>query len=72
MLVLANGGGLQPAQSMVDAISPADKAQGAKANKGLTAKFGGRVSGPQATYVEGSGKKIAVQSGLSAHKAISR
>ena len=46
-------------------ISPSDKATGAKANPDLIAEFGGAVSGPQATYVAGIGKNIAIQSGLS-------
>ena len=49
----------------VQAISPQDKAEGAKAHPQLVAQFGGAVTGPQATYVEGVGKNIAVQSGLS-------
>ncbi len=49
----------------VDSISASDKAQGAKANPELTAEFGGRLTGPQATYVESVGKTIALQSGLS-------
>ena len=48
----------------VRAISQADKATGAKANPDLIAEFGGAVSGSQATYVEGVGKTIALQSGL--------
>ena len=46
-------------------ISQADKATGAKANPELIAQFGGAVSGPQASYVAGIGKNIAIQSGLS-------
>ena len=42
-------------------ISPSDKATGAKANPELIAEFGGAVSGPQATYVSGIGKNIAIQ-----------
>ncbi len=53
------------AYQTVNAISQADKAQGAKAHPDLLAEFGGAVSGPQATYVEQMGKNIAVQSGLS-------
>ena len=48
-----------------DNISQQDKAQGAKAHPELLAEFGGSVSGPQAAYVEGVGKNIAIQSGLS-------
>lgn len=65
MVAITGGDALDAAQTMVNAISPADKAQGAKANPALIAEFGGRLSGPQAAYVEGIGKKIAVQSGLS-------
>ncbi len=46
-------------------IGTSDKATGAKANPELIAEFGGAVSGPQATYVAGIGKNIAIQSGLS-------
>jgi predicted Zn-dependent protease len=48
----------------VAAISASDKAQGAKANPALLAEYGGRLTGPQATYVEAIGKTIALQSGL--------
>jgi predicted Zn-dependent protease len=49
----------------VYAISAADKSQGAKAHPELLAEFGGGLTGPQASYVEQVGKRIAVQSGLS-------
>jgi predicted Zn-dependent protease len=49
----------------VQAIGAGDKQEGAKAHPQLVAEFGGAVSGPQASYVEGVGKNIAVQSGLS-------
>lgn len=49
----------------VYAISASDKEQGAKAHPQLLQEFGGAVTGPQATYVEQVGKRIAVQSGLS-------
>jgi len=52
-----------PAQT-VQRISPADKAQGAENHPKLLAEFGGAVTGTQATYVEGVGKTIAMQSGL--------
>jgi predicted Zn-dependent protease len=63
---IAVGGSVavQAAVRGVYAISPADKAQGAEANPGLLAEFGGRMSGPQAAYVETIGKTIALQSGL--------
>ncbi len=48
----------------VQSISASDKAEGAKANPQLLQEFGGKLSGPQATYVEGVGRTIAVQSGL--------
>lgn len=49
---------------VVQTISAADKAEGAKAHPQLLEEFGGAMKGPQATYVEGVGKAIAVQSGL--------
>lgn len=49
----------------VQSISARDKQEGAKAHPQLVAEFGGTVTGPQASYVEGIGKTIAVQSGLS-------
>lgn len=51
-------------QNGTRSISQADRATGAKANPDLIAEFGGAVTGPQATYVEGVGKTIALQSGL--------
>lgn len=51
-------------QAAVQSISQQDKAQGAKAHPSLVAEFGGAMSGAQASYVEGVGKTIAVQSGL--------
>ena len=50
--------------STVQQISQKDKAEGAKAHPDLLAEFGGAMTGPQATYVEGVGKNIALQSGL--------
>jgi len=78
-LILASAAGLafaagipvspakEPAKlpTTVQTISAADKQQGAKAHPELVAEFGGRVEGAQASYVEGVGKNIAVQSGLS-------
>ena len=52
------------AASEVSTISAADKQQGAKAHPQLLSEFGGAMTGPQATYVEGVGKTIALQSGL--------
>ena len=51
-------------QQTVQAISAADKQEGAKVHPQLLAEFGGVVTGPQAKYVESVGKGIAVQSGL--------
>lgn len=48
----------------VQSISAADKAEGAKAHPQLVQEFGGAITGPQASYVEGVGKTIAIQSGL--------
>ncbi|WP_225206178.1 M48 family metalloprotease [Novosphingobium huizhouense] len=53
------------AQGGANAISPADRQEGAKAHPQLVQEFGGAVTGPQAGYVEQVGKTIAVQSGLS-------
>jgi predicted Zn-dependent protease len=58
----ANAAGAPSTQ--VQQISAADKKQGAEAHPQLVAEFGGAVTGPQATYVEGVGKNIALQSGL--------
>jgi predicted Zn-dependent protease len=63
-VALIGSGAVQAAVEGVNAISSADKAQGAKANPGLLAEFGGRMTGPQASYVENVGKTIALQSGL--------
>ncbi|HMP56653.1 MAG TPA: M48 family metalloprotease, partial [Novosphingobium sp.] len=52
-------------QSTVQAISARDKQLGAQAHPELLAEFGGAMTGAQARYVEGVGKGIAVQSGLS-------
>lgn len=54
----------QAAAQAVQSISAKDRQEGAKAHPQLVAEFGGVVTGPQATYVEGVGKRIAVQSGL--------
>lgn len=45
-------------------ITQQEAQQGAQAHPQLVAEFGGEMSGPSATYVEGVGKNIAVQSGL--------
>ena len=52
------------AANQVASISASDKQQGAKAHPQLLSEFGGALAGPQATYVEGIGKTIALQSGL--------
>ncbi|PCD01821.1 peptidase M48 Ste24p [Sphingomonas spermidinifaciens] len=49
------------------AITPAERQQGARANAGIVAEYGGRMSGRAATYVEGVGRRIATQSGLSSN-----
>lgn len=46
-------------------ITAAERQQGAQANAGLIAEFGGAYSGSQAAYVERIGRRAAVQSGLS-------
>ncbi len=53
-----------PAAQPVQSISANDKAEGAKAHPQLLQEFGGGMTGKQASYVEGVGKTIAVQSGL--------
>lgn len=52
------------AQSSVQSISQSDRQEGAQANPALIAQFGGAIAGPQADYVAGIGRNIAVQSGL--------
>jgi predicted Zn-dependent protease len=54
-----------PKPAPVQAISAKDKAEGAKAHEQLVPEFGGKVTGAQALYVEGVGKRIATHSGLS-------
>ena len=44
-------------------ISAKDKAEGAKYHPQLMAEFGGAMTGPQATYVQTVGRKIAVVAG---------
>ena len=46
-------------------ITQAEAQQGAQYHDQFVAEFGGAMSGPQADYVVGVGKNIAVQSGLS-------
>ncbi|MDO7833870.1 M48 family metalloprotease [Sphingobium sp. HBC34] len=57
--------GQQKAIRTVSSISSQDKASGAKQHPELLKEFGGAYAGPQARYVEGVGRRIAVQSGLS-------
>ncbi|MEO7465523.1 MAG: M48 family metalloprotease, partial [Sphingobium limneticum] len=57
--------GQQRAIRTVSNISAQDKASGAKQHPELMKEFGGAYVGPQAKYVEGVGRRIAVQSGLS-------
>ena len=66
LALVACAGPVSPvgAANEVSSISPADKQEGAKAHPQLLSEFGGAVTGPQATYVEGVGKTIALQSGL--------
>lgn len=45
-------------------ITQAEAQQGAQYHEEFVAEFGGRMTGPQASYVEQVGKTIAVQSGL--------
>ncbi|MCC6926075.1 M48 family metalloprotease [Novosphingobium sp.] len=65
VLALVPQGLVAQAVQTVQAISQKDKDEGAKAHPQLTAQFGGAMTGPQADYVIGVGKKISVQSGLS-------
>lgn len=53
------------AQGAIQAISAADRQQGAEAHPQLLQEFGGAMAGPQSNYVQTIGKNIAVQSGLS-------
>ena len=57
--------GQQRAIRTTSSISAQDKASGAKQHPELLKEFGGAYAGPQAKYVEGVGRRIAVQSGLS-------
>jgi predicted Zn-dependent protease len=57
--------GKQDAIRTVSSISAQDKASGSKQHPELLKEFGGPYAGPQARYVEGVGRRIAVQSGLS-------
>ncbi|MFN3470540.1 MAG: M48 family metalloprotease [Novosphingobium sp.] len=61
---VGQGGAPANAQGAVQTISAADKKQGAEAHPQLLQEFGGAMTGPQATYVEGVGRSIAMQSGL--------
>ena len=56
--------GAAGSQQAVQSISAKDKAEGAKVHPQLVSEFGGAMTGTQASYVEGIGKTIAVQSGL--------
>lgn len=49
--------------STIAPITEKDRAEGAKAHPQLVAEFGGAMTGPQADYVQGIGRKIAVASG---------
>jgi predicted Zn-dependent protease len=56
------GGGTVPSASTP--ITQAEAQQGAELHPQLLAEFGGAMTGAHASYVEGVGKNIAVQSGL--------
>lgn len=60
----AQSGSAKPS-GQIQAISASEKQQGAQAHPQLVEEFGGAMTGPQANYVIGVGKNIAVQSGLS-------
>jgi predicted Zn-dependent protease len=53
-----------PVVAQTRSISASERAQGAQANPELVAEYGGAYRGPQATFVERVGKRVAVQSGL--------
>lgn len=59
------GGVAQSTTGAVMAITAKEKQQGSDYHPQLVAEFGGAMSGPQALYIEGIGKKIALQSGVS-------
>lgn len=68
-LALAATGTAQQRQiQTATAISPAERAQGAKAHPELLAEFGGLYTGPQAAYVTSVGRRIAVESSLSSQQ----
>lgn len=51
-------------QGAAQAISAKDRQQGAEAHPQLVAEFGGAMTGTQATYIEGIGKNMAMQTGI--------
>jgi predicted Zn-dependent protease len=57
--------GQQRAIRTFSSISQQEKQAGAKQHPQLLDEFGGAYAGPQAKYVEGVGRRVAVQSGLS-------
>lgn len=63
--MVSHNGSPATAQGAIQAISAADRKQGAEAHPQLLQEFGGAMTGPQANYVQTIGKNIAVQSGLS-------
>lgn len=63
-LALAGCATAQAGPAVNQPITQAEAQQGAQANAQILQEFGGAMTGPQATYVEGIGKTIAVQSGL--------
>ena len=63
-LPATSGGAQTISATQVQSISAKDRQAGAQAHPQLVAEFGGAETGPQASYVEGIGKNIAIQSGL--------
>ncbi len=62
---LCGAAALPAAAQQARSISASDRQQGAQANPQLVAEYGGVYRGPQATFVERVGKRVAVESGLS-------
>lgn len=55
-----------PGVTQIAGLSASDRREGAAAHPQLVKQFGGAYAGPQARYVESVGRRIAMQSGLSA------
>src|SRR5687768_4293578 len=66
LLLTATQIGAQSAGNRQNTISAAERRQGAEANPGLIAEYGGAYVGPQADYVARVGQRVAVQTGLGA------